>query len=185
MRTTLCAALALALPSVLPPAGPAPARAGEAPGTPVNYTASDRFNVRCQVKDTGGAGASTVEVWASADGGRTWKKYGEDPTLSGKALIKVPADGTYDFVTVAVDKAGNREKPPDEKTVPAFRVVVDRAAPRVTAKGPVEGTLGQAGAVAEFTWKAEDPHLSGMAGPSSGLPPATAPATRAPPRPAR
>lgn len=140
-------------------AGAAAAPAGEAGKPPVNFSSADRFYVRYSVKDLGGAGVSTVEIWASSDGGKTWKKFAEDPTLSGRAIVKVPADGTYDFVTVAVDKAGNRERLPDDKTSPAFRVVVDHTGPKVTARGPADGTLAQAGSNVEFTWKAEDPYL--------------------------
>lgn len=150
----------LALLAVMGCSQPAPA--AEPAGSPSkgpDFSASDKFYIKYKVADAAGAGVAAIEVWFSSDGGRNWQKFATDEKLAGKVVFKAPGEGTYSFVTVAVDRAGNRETTPEGRDTRAFSVTVDCIAPKVAAKGPAGDWVGKPGASIEYSWKAEDLHL--------------------------
>src|SRR6185437_10706736 len=70
----------------------------------VSYTAAD------PLKDGSASGLDKVELWAKTPGG-SYVKYATDssPGASGSFSFTGTVDGSYDFYTRAVDKAGNAE----------------------------------------------------------------------------
>jgi hypothetical protein len=139
-------------------AGTAGALAGE-PGDEPRFTRAEKFYVTYKLS-AHLTTIDTVELWVTRDGGKSWNKSLTDSTGSGKILYRPPEDGSYGFLTVAVDKAGNREKSPQTGTIPAFQVIVDRTPPKVTAQGAGADQLSRPGAVVQVSWKAEDEHLA-------------------------
>jgi hypothetical protein len=155
------AGLALAVLAASGRSGPA----GEGAGPRTYYLRTARGTIRYSVADrgAGGSGTAAVEVWRRRDGG-PWIKHGVDRKLdTGRMLFEPAEEGTYDFVTVAVDAAGNRELLPGPGTQPRFRVVVDRTAPEIVAQQeePATEPLADAGMV-EFSWAARDRYLDAL-----------------------
>ncbi len=137
------------------------ARAGEPPEGKTYHMRGRKGLIKYTVKDRGvrGSDAQAVEVHYSRDGGR-WTRYGVDRKLTGRMIFTAPGEGTFDFVTVAVDQAGNREKELGKDTAVEFRVVVDRTRPKVAArKESPAGDLNPPGGRVEYSWAAEDKHL--------------------------
>jgi hypothetical protein len=115
-----------------------PARAGEAPAPIYSRTATLEIDHR----HAKSAELGNVELWVTADEGRTWSLAGEDPALTGKITYKAPGQGTFGFVTVAVDKAGRAGKRPVAGSDPAVQVVVDWSPPIGRVLRPLtSGTL--------------------------------------------
>ena len=151
-RQVAAAALAAALAS-----GPAAGAAGAGEGAAPRFSGTERLEIsypRDQAAET-----ASVELYVTADGGRTWKRAGEDPALSGRIAFRAPGEGSYGFVTVAVDRAGRRARLPDATTVPTDQVTVDLTPPEVTARGPAPGPPVRVAPDVEIAWKAVDRHL--------------------------
>ena len=117
-----------------------------------------KFNVSYTV-DENLAGISSVELWYTTDNGRTWKLWGRDEDRTPPILFEAPEDGTYGFVTVATDNAGNREVTPTAGTVPEAVAVVDAQAPLVKIEAPVGGQVFGPGTNLEVRWVASDANL--------------------------
>ena len=99
---------------------PAPARTS-ATTVIVNYTATD-----------GASGVATVDLWVKAPGESSYSKAGSDIRGSGSFNYTAKTgDGSYEFYTVATDKAGNAESAPDG---PDASVVVSTMLPDTTAQ---------------------------------------------------
>jgi len=79
-------------------------------------------------------GVSHVEVWYRANGG-AWARWGGDHA-PGPILFSAPADGSFDFDTVAVDVNGNREK---AALTPRETVDIDTIPPTIASATPASG----------------------------------------------
>lgn len=142
-------------------AGPEPAAGPSAKvgaGAPTYYMRGGKGKIIYAVVE-GGTGIDSVQVLVSRDGCQTWDKYKTSNKPEGEFLFEAKEEGVFDFVTLATDKIGNCEKDVRPGTAPDFRVVVDRSPPAVSAKGISSGALAAPGAVSEYSWSAEDPHL--------------------------
>jgi len=135
-----------------------PGKAGGAEpeaGVETHYTSSRRFNVTYTARDKG-SGVAKVEMFLSADGGRTWRSAGFDEDKKSPFPFEVQADGTYGFYPVAEDNVGNRQKPPEPGTRPAVIVVVDTVRPVIENAGWVgRGALPPGGRIV-VTWNVTD-----------------------------
>src|SRR4029079_3478371 len=107
----------------------------------VSYTTSDPN------KNGVNSGLDVVELWAKAPGDLTYSLYATDaaPGASGTfAYIAVAGEGGYDFYTIDVEKAGNREAvplAPDDVTVVADTSrILDQSPPSSTASAPTYST---------------------------------------------
>ena len=116
------------------------------------------FNISYNV-DENLAGLSSVEVWVTTDGGRTYSLWGRDEDCTPPVLFEAPSDGVYGFVIVSTDKAGNREQPPAAGTAPEAVAVVDTAPPAVRIDSPTGGQVYAPGSNVEVRWEASDANL--------------------------
>lgn len=139
-------------PDVTPPSSTAgPLEASSTAATiSVPYTASDA-----------GVGVDEVELWwrYRPDEGNPWGTWTLGPVGSSSPLSFsfAPGPGLYEFYTIAVDKAGNREEPPsaaDASTVyaavgwmPSVQVNDDIGTARQSAPDVIIGDDGAAHAV--------------------------------------
>ena len=129
------------------------------PAAPTHYLAEGGGRIVYAVSESGGED-DTAEVWMSKDGRQNWSRFSPQGQPGGAIDFKAEEEGVFEFITVGVDKIGNRERNLSPQTPPAFRVVVDRSAPRVNAAAAAEPGLAKAGAQHEYTWEAVDPYLA-------------------------
>src|SRR5262249_27327653 len=94
---------------------------GQAPvttltATPLTPGGSDYQGQGSAQDDAGGSGVKHVTVYVAADGGdfKIWQRQ----TTQTSAVYNGPAGHTYQFLALATDNAGNREKPPPMLLVP-------------------------------------------------------------------
>ncbi len=142
-------------PGAKPSAKPG-ARVGR--GTPTYYMRSGKGKIIYSVVESG-TGIDSVQVMMSRDGCQTWKEFKTSKKSEGEFIYEAKDEGVFDFVTLAMDKIGNREKDIGPGTEADFRVVVDRSAPLVAAKGVSSGAPAAPGTVFEYSWTIEDPYL--------------------------
>ena len=101
------------------------------------YQDTVEFDVTYHATDAT-SGVSDVELWYRLDGG-AYQLYGGVPVRDeGSFSFGAPAEGTYDYYTVAVDSAGNRE---DDPVAPDCSTIVDITPPEVSGVGIVNVTL--------------------------------------------
>jgi len=125
-------------------------------GPPVHYTHRRRINIVYEVPDD----VARVRLWVTENGGAKWRPYGYDadegPPRSPVAF-GADDDGTYGFVVVPEDRAGNHDDP-TSGTPPQLVVVVDTTRPTVTLLEPNGGFIGPIrGAVVR--WRASDEYI--------------------------
>jgi Flp pilus assembly protein TadD len=95
--------------------------------SPPQYVASRDIVVACDAAN--GAPVSKVELWVSADAGRTWQSALAVPCGEHAVRFSAPADGKYDFYVVLHNPAGASTDPPGPGSPPAATTIVDTVAP--------------------------------------------------------
>lgn len=104
--------------------------------------------------DAGGAGLKRVSLYITRDGGRTWKRYGDDEDLRSPFLFQ-DLDGVYGLRLVGEDRMGNAPPAPVPGTPPAATLILDRTPPEVKLLSPqAGGYLG--GVPLDVRWSARD-----------------------------
>ena len=121
--------------------------------------ASPRFGLQYAVDDAGPNGASSVELWVTMDGGRTWSRRGEDPDRVSPFPVDLGGEGTFGLSLVARAASGLGDQPPAPGDPPQFWVEVDSTPPQVQMDPPQMLTGSSAGKVV-ITWRASDLHLA-------------------------
>ncbi|MBN1808863.1 MAG: tetratricopeptide repeat protein [Planctomycetes bacterium] len=117
-----------------------------------------RFNISYNV-DENLAGLSSVEIWVTTDGGKTYSLWGRDEDRTPPVLFEAPSDGVYGFVIVSTDKVGNRENPPQPGAIPEAVAVVDTTPPAVRLDSPAGGQVYGPGTNVDVRWAASDANL--------------------------
>jgi hypothetical protein len=118
----------------------APSSSAAAPAT----TAAMSVNVTYTINDGGGSGPASIELWQryTVLGGTPSGSYSKMATITGTAAsgtfsnVATAADGSYEFYTIALDAAGNREAAPasaDATTVRDTRIPATNAGPLAPA----------------------------------------------------
>jgi len=125
-------------------------------GPPVHYTHRRRINIDYEAPDD----VARVRLWVTENGGADWRPYGYDadegPPRSPVAF-GTDDDGSYGFLVVPEDRAGNRVDP-SPGTPPQLIVIVDTTRPTVTLLEPNGGFVGpMRGAVVR--WRASDEYI--------------------------
>ncbi len=93
-----------------------------------------------------GAEAAEVQLYVSADRGRSWQFYDRVSPERGQFLFRTARDGEYWFVIRTMDRSGQTHA--DRAAGPGLRVVVDTSAPDLK----LEAARGNAGQIAA-TWR--------------------------------
>jgi len=125
-------------------------------GPPVHYTQRRRIRIEYEAPDD----VARVRLWVTENGGADWRPYGYDadegPPRSPVAF-GADDDGSYGFLVVPEDRAGNRVDP-SPGTPPQLVVIVDTTRPGVTLLEPNGGFIGpMRGAVVR--WRASDEYI--------------------------
>lgn len=132
-----------------------PAERSEAEARVVN---SRTFDIEYDLQSVGPWGVAKVELWGTADGGKTWRSFGIDPDNRSPVRASVPSGGTFGF-RILVDGANSAgATPPQPGDEPELLVTVDLQPP---AAKLVDAELGQGNLSDHLlvTWTAEDTNL--------------------------
>ncbi len=134
------------LASILPP--------GERP----RMTRATRFQLHYDVDAVGPAGVEEVQLWATADGGQTWRMWGTDDDLQSPFDVEVAQEGIFGFHIVVIGRNGLAGRKPRTGDPADIYVGVDTLSPvaRLTAAAYGEGS--QAGKLV-IRWEASDAYL--------------------------
>ncbi len=133
--------------SVSPPTGIRP-----------RMTSTKRFSLDYDVESIGPEGVADVELWGTADQGRTWMKWGSDPDRLTPFEVEVSNETTYGFRIVIVGRNGLASNTPQAGDAADIWVGVDLAKPRARLTGATIAAGEQAGKL-EIRWDAHDEHF--------------------------
>jgi hypothetical protein len=127
-------------------------------GNRPRMTASKRFSLDYDVESIGPEGVAEVELWGTADQGRTWQKWGTDPDRVTPFEVEVANESIYGFRIVIVGKNGLASNTPQAGDAADIWVGVDLAKPRARLTGATIAAGEQAGKL-EIRWEADDEHF--------------------------
>lgn len=133
--------------SVSPPTGMRP-----------RMTANKRFSLDYDVESIGPEGVADVELWGTADQGRTWMKWGTDPDRQTPFEVEVSNEATYGFRIVIVGRNGLASNTPQAGDAADIWVGVDLAKPRARLTGATIAGGEHSGKL-EIRWDANDDHF--------------------------
>jgi hypothetical protein len=116
-----------------------------------------RIKLHFEIKDTGPAGISGVELWYIHEN-REWKKPDAAPQKQGPYVVEVDGEGLYGFKLIARNSQGGGEPAPRAGDAPQIWVLVDLTKPAVkinAAKVLQDGDCSRL----ELSWAARDKNL--------------------------
>ena len=113
------------------------------------------FTIDYQLDDIGPSGVSSIDLWITADGGKSWKRYGEDGDRKSPFLVGVPQDGLYGFALVVKSGVDLGHEPPRAGDPPQMQVLVDTTPPQARLLEAQPGKGEKADRV-EIRWQAGD-----------------------------
>lgn len=132
----------------------------EAPlGQRPRLTNSRRFSLDYDVESVGPEGVEAVELWGTADGGRSWTRWGADPDRVTPFDVEVNGEATYGFRIVIVGKNGLATSTPQPGDSPDIWVGIDSTRPTARFTGASYGQ-GEAAGKLDIRWEAADANLS-------------------------
>ena len=101
-----------------------------------------------------------MELYLTADEGRTWKLHPEDlhPEKGKPLTVNLPGEGVYDLRLVATSGFGRRRRPPQSGDLPQMRVEVDTTPPVIKLFPPQPDPTRQDALL--LTWSASDRKLA-------------------------
>jgi hypothetical protein len=144
------------------PSGPEPLGGGRVAlpgGVRPRLVNSRKFELDYDVESVGPSGVAKVELWATSDGGKTWKSYGADPDSTSPYVVQVEGEGTFGFRMVIEATTGLRSPQPQPGDLPEIWIGVDVTRPTARITAAVPGTGEHAGELI-IEWTADDPALA-------------------------
>lgn len=150
----------LPLTSAAPPAAAAPGAASAIlpPGERPQMTSATRFQLAYDVDAVGPAGVAEVQLWATPDGGQTWRMWGTDDDLQSPFDVVVDDQGIFGFHVVVVGRNGLAGRKPRTGDLADIYIGVDTQRPAARLTGAVYGEGAQAGQLL-IRWEASDAYL--------------------------
>lgn len=129
--------------------------AGERP----RMTNSRRFQLDYDVAATGSSGVAEVQLWATADAGRTWRLWGTDDDGQSPFDVAVEQDGIFGFHVVVVGNNGMSGRRPRTGDPADIWIGVDTTPPTAELTGATYGEGPRAGKLL-IQWRASDSFLA-------------------------
>jgi hypothetical protein len=131
--------------------------------SPVTLPAGDRprmtnsrqFSLDYEVEALGPAAVEKVELWTTADGGRTWNRSQTDDDRKSPVDVQVERDGVYGFRIVIVSTNRLASPPPQPGEPADIWIGVDTTQPSVRITAALYGEGEHAGQF-DIRWQAFD-----------------------------
>jgi len=101
-----------------------------------------------------------VTLYHTADGGRTWLRYGIDPDGASPFTFVPPGEGAYGLWLVGAGRSGLRDPAPQPGDKPQMILVADNTYPTLALLWPTGGEILRAGVEVDVRWVAEDANFS-------------------------
>lgn len=120
---------------------------------------SRRFELQYEFDSLGSAGVRRVELWGTADGGKTWSNFGADADQRSPIVAQAPGPGVYGFRLVVESSNDLRSPEPLPGDLPDVWIGVDLTRPRAAFIAADQGTGEHAGELA-IRWEADDALLA-------------------------
>jgi hypothetical protein len=111
-----------------------------------------------RIDQVGPSGVSKVEVWMTADEGKTWQRLCEDPHHHSPVEFDLPREGLYGISIVATNGNSISDPPPSAGSVPDWWIEVDTTRPMAQLQSIKPGAGEDAGSLF-ITWAASDKNL--------------------------
>jgi hypothetical protein len=113
-----------------------------------------------RIDQVGPSGVSKVEIWMTADEGKSWQRLCEDPDRRSPAEFDLPREGLYGICIIVTNGNSISDPPPSAGTLPDWWIEVDTTRPTAQLQSVRPGTGEDAGSLL-ITWAASDKNLSG------------------------
>lgn len=148
---------------------PLPAEPGETPtstpgqgnlpvGERPQITNAQRFQLEYDITAVGPDGVAEVQLWATADGGNTWRMWGTDEDKKSPFEVVAEQEGVFGFHVVVVGGNGLVSRRPRSGDLPDIWVAVDTTPPTAHLTGAVYGEGTNIGKLF-LRWEANDVNL--------------------------
>ncbi|MHB8969263.1 MAG: hypothetical protein ACYC3X_03560 [Pirellulaceae bacterium] len=128
------------------------------PGERPQITNVRRFNLTYDVDAVGPSGVAEVQLWATADGGQSWRLWGTDDDLQSPFEVVVDQEGIFGFHVVVVSRNGMAGRKPRSGDLADIWIGVDTTSPEAHLTAAVYGEGANAGKLF-IRWEATDLHL--------------------------
>ncbi len=122
------------------------------------FSGARAFSLEYGIENDLGVPVRTVELWGTANAGRSWDYWGDDPDRATPFDIEVEADGLFGFRMVIVGNNGLAQNRPKSGDDADAWVKVDTIAPRVRLQSALYGRGAEAGSLI-IEYLATDPNL--------------------------
>ncbi len=87
------------------------------------------FEIDYDVSAVGPSGVAKVELWGTRDGGKTWRRFSEDPDCVSPISVTLNEEGWYGFIVTVQSGAGVGGTPPESGDKAQVWIGVDRTPP--------------------------------------------------------
>jgi hypothetical protein len=131
--------------------------ASRAPNVRPKMVGSRTFALEYDLEQVGRSGISTIELWGTRDGGRTWSCYALDDDNRSPLIVTVDDEGLYGFRIVA-QSADVVAAPPTSGEPPELWVAVDLQRP-IAELTSIEQGIGNMDDHLILRWRADDNNL--------------------------
>ncbi len=128
------------------------------PGEHAQMTNSRRFQLGYDIDAVGPSGVAEVQLWATEDGGSTWRLWGTDNDLQSPFDVEVEREGIFGFRIVIVSRNGLAGPRPRNGEPADIWVGVDTTPPVAHLISATYGEGTRAGNLI-IHWQAEDANL--------------------------
>lgn len=118
-------------------------------------TNSKQFSLDYEIDPLGAAAVARVELWGTADGGRTWKHWQNDADQTSPLDLEVEQDGIYGFRIVIIGSNELSSAPPQPGDPADLWVGVDTSEPTARLTAAIYGEGEHAGQL-DIRWQAID-----------------------------
>ncbi len=146
-------------PGALTPPGSTPPRP-RGPSPALQYTNGTRVDLNYEISRVGPSGIGSVELWATNDDGKTWKKLAEDTDLQPPMTVDLPGEDVYGFTLIIRSRAGLGRANPQPGEAPQMRLEVDTAAPSAVLYAVEADPRPEKRNTLHLLWNATDRNLA-------------------------